>query len=184
MYTVFLKMGLLMYFHFWRIAVPTCVFDHGDTERSAISLHCHDGICDAEKECLARIAPLSIGDTLWFFLQHDLRGTAGAEEDNGDLLQHNTLCTGVQHILQDHRAHPVALRHCAVQQAWRERSPGAAALCLPAGEGEGVRVGLYVFVWGVFRRVYRFFWSCCFMSASRGANRVFQCTLTRFPFTV
>ena len=64
-------------------------------------------------------------------VQHDYRSAAGAAEDDGDLQQHHAVRAGLQHILQDHRAHPVALRHRALHQAGRQGNIGAPAHRLP-----------------------------------------------------
>jgi DNA polymerase III delta prime subunit len=51
--------------------------------------------------------------------QHDIGRTTSATADDGDLLQHHTFRPGLQHILQDHRAHSESMRHPPIHATGR-----------------------------------------------------------------
>lgn len=43
-------------------------------------------------------------------VQHDTSSPAGFEKNNGDIQRHHPICSGLQHVQQNHRAHPEPLR--------------------------------------------------------------------------
>ena len=47
------------------------------------------------------------------------RTVAGAAAYDGDLLEHDPLRLGVQHLGEDHRAHPESMRRAAILEAHR-----------------------------------------------------------------
>ena len=77
------------------------------------------------------LAKLLIQSLIHLRLQYDPGGTAGPEEDHGNLQQHHTIRPCLQRLQQNHRAHPKSMCDREVFQAVRQGHPGSPGPCVP-----------------------------------------------------
>lgn len=68
--------------------------------------------------------------------QHDIRSSASSPKNDGNILQHNALLSGLQYEQQNHRTDTESLRHPAVCQTQRSRDSETAAGNMRNGEGQ------------------------------------------------